>query len=245
MTISDDQLGTIYQVIALAGVVAAFLGWRGRRPEAARWCPRCGQDLSDTESRTCTACGYSSPRERDFHQRRRVWWVLIAGLSIVATASGLAVATGVASGTRMSGPAWSLAESRSLPNGWSVDHEFSEDPTRTVFARRIRVRRAGVTHFVWNGWSSRLGFVDSNTGRSEGLGTDIDRNGEPDLVVQVSDGGNTSPLTWFVISLADRSGGARLEPAAVLRDGRFEDVDGDGRWEFIANDSGLRDVWAR
>ncbi len=245
MTLPSDLLGTIYLVIALSGVVVAVLGWRGGRPGRRRWCPQCGYDLSDTDSRTCPECGFSSIDEADFRRRRRRWWVLITGLSIVAIASGFAVGTGVAGATtRLLGPAWSLLESRSVAGGWTVDHEISADLDRTVFNRRIRVTRDGAVHFQWSGWSSMLGYRAPGSGRVEGLGTDVDRDGEPDLVIQVSDGGNASPSTWFVLSLASRSAGARIEPAAVLFDGWFEDVDGDDRPEFIATDSTLRDAWS-
>lgn len=245
MTLPNDVLGTIYLVIALSGVVVAVLGWRGGRPGRRRWCPQCGYDLSATESRTCSECGYSSPDERDFHRRRRRWRVVLVGLLVVATASGFAVGTGVAQATRrLIGPAWTLLESKSLPSGWVADHEISADLERTVFNRRIRVSRDGVVHFEWSGLSSQLGFENHVTGRTEGLGTDLDRDGEPDLVVGISDGGNATPTTWMVLSLASRSSGARIEPKAVLRDGWFEDVDGDGRVEFIATDSTLRDLWS-
>lgn len=245
MTLPSDLLGTVYLVIALSGVVVAVLGWRGGRPGRRRWCPRCGYDLSSTESRTCTECGFSSTDERDFRRRRRRWWVVIIGLLIVATASAFAVGTGVAQATgRLIGPAWTLLDSKSLPSGWIADHEISADLDRTGFNRRIRIRKDGVVHFQWSGLSSQLGFDDPTTGRVEGLGTDLDRDGEPDLVIGISDGGNASPMTWMVLSLASRSSGARLEPRAVLHDGRFEDVDGDGRVEFLAADSTLRDVWS-
>ncbi len=245
MTLPSDLLGTIYLVIALAGVVVAVLGWRGRRPGSRRWCPRCGYDLSDSESRTCPECGFSSTNEADFRRRRRRWWVVIVGLLIVAVASGFAVGTGVAGATtRLLGPEWTLLESRSLAGGWTVDHQISADLERTLFNRRVRVRRDGATHFQWSGWSSMIGYRDPSSGRIEGLGTDIDRDGEPDLVLQVSDGGNASPSTWFVLSLASRSAGARIEPTAVLFDGWFQDVDADGRAEFISTDSTLRNLWS-
>jgi len=245
MTLPSDLLGSIYLVIALSGAVVAVLGWRGRRPGRRRWCPQCGYDLSDSASRTCPECGFSSINEADFRRRRRRWRVVIVGLSIVAVASGFAVGTGVAGATtRLLGPAWTLLDSRSLAGGWTVDHEISADLDRTVFSRRIRVRRDGETHFQWSGLSSMLGYPDPATGRTEGLGTDIDRDGEPDLVLQTSDGGNASPVTWFVLSLASRSAGSRIEPTAVLFDGWFQDVDDDGRPEFIATDSTMRDAWS-
>ena len=245
MTLPSDLLGTIYLVIALSGVVVAVLGWHGRRPGRRRWCPRCSYDLSDTESRTCPECGFSSTNESDFRRRRRRWWVIIAGLSIVAIASGFVVGTGAAGATtRFLGPAWSLLESKPLAGGWTVDHEISADLDRTSFNRRIRVMRDGAVHFQWSGWSSTLGFRKPGSSRVEGLGTDIDRDGEPDLVIQVSDGGNASPSTWFLLSLANRSAGARIEPTAVLFDGWFEDVDGYECPYFVATYSTLRDAWS-
>ncbi len=245
MQISDDLLATIYQTIAVSGVIVALLGWWGRRQAPVRWCPDCGRDLSETESMRCASCGFSSPREADFRRRRRSWGVLIAGLVIVATASAFSVASGVAATTtRMIGPAWQSIESRSLPNGWTVEHEASRDLDRTGFSRRVRVTRDGVPHFAWTGRHVRLGFDDPVTGRRDGLGTDVDRNGEPDLVLQLSDVSEGVRTRWLVLSLADRTVGARLEPAAVLFDGRFEDIDGDGRPEFLAGDPTLRDEWA-
>lgn len=245
MTLPSDLLGTVYLVIALSGVLVAVLGWRGTRPGRRRWCPQCGHDLSETESRTCPGCGYSSPEERDFQRPRRRWWVVIVGLVVVATASGFAVGTGAAQATgRLIGPAWTTLESKSLPNGWVADHAISADLERTVFNRRIRVRQGGVVHFQWSGRSSELGFPVTGSRIAGGLGTDVDRDGEPDLVVGVSEAGNASPRTWLLISLASRSAGARLEPKAVLRDGWFRDVDGDERVEFVASDSSLLERWA-
>lgn len=169
--------------------------------------------------------------------------MVILGLSLVATASMLIAGSGLVVRTSgMFGPAWSRVESQSLPGGLVAVQFVSNDEERTEFRTRIRILDGQESLFDWRGWSASLGFFDRATARRAGLGDDLDRNGEPDLAFRVHRNPD-DPGSWILLSLADRTGTARIQPMAILDDGSFEDINRDGRFEFIATDSRLRDCW--
>ena len=242
MNLSPNLLSSIYLFIAMSGMVIAVLGYRGQKKGQTRWCPRCDVDLSETDARTCLRCGFSSPEEFDFHRPRRRWWTIITGLSIISLASMLAVGWNLPGRTsRLLSPVWVPVDVRDLPIGWRVERSSSDDFEGAGFRARVRILRDEQVHFDWQGWSADLGFLDPRTAERVGLGTDLDRDGVPDLAVRVTETAGT--WSWLLFSLADRDGFPRLQPAAVLTDGGFFDVDDDGRFEFIAEDTSLRTRW--
>ena len=170
--------------------------------------------------------------------------MVIIGLLMVTVASTLVVGSGLVLRTSgMLGPVWSTVETKPLPGDLTVVHQVSNDPTRTTFRHRVMVLDGNDPLFDWQGWSATLGFFDRRTAERSGLGNDMDRNGEPDLVFRVLRNAD-DPGSWLLLSLADRSGTTRLQPVAVLRDGTFEDLDADGRYEFLATDTALRNLWS-
>ena len=169
--------------------------------------------------------------------------MVILGLVMVTMASVLFVGSGqVVRTSGMLGPTWSTVESQPLPGGLVALQLVSNDPDRTGFRTRVRIQDGNETLFDWRGWSATLGFFDRVTAERAGLGDDLDRNGEPDLAFRVRRNAD-DPGSWIVVSLADRTGATRIQPMAVLDDGSFEDANLDGRFEFIATDSVLRDLW--
>ncbi|MEE2972633.1 MAG: hypothetical protein VX672_05865, partial [Planctomycetota bacterium] len=221
----------------------AVLGWRGVVGNRTRWCPSCDADLSKTQVRTCDRCGYSSSDEASFHQPRRRWWIVIVGLSVVLVSSMFAVGWDLpARSSRFILSDWIVTDARELPYDWKVERMIAGDADPTGHQARIRLSQGGETHYDWRGGSADLGFLDPRSAKRVGLGTDVDRDGTPDLVIRVSSNIGGTP-EWILLSLADRRGSPRIQPTAVLVDGSFRDVDGDGRFEFQAEDSGLRNRW--
>ena len=137
---------------------------------------------------------------------------------------------------------WIVVDVRELPYDWKVERLISDDSDPSAHQARVRLVKDGKTHYDWRGGSADLGFLDPRTAKRVGLGTDLDRDGTPDVVVRVAStvGGVAE---WIVLSLADRRGAPRIQPMAVLVDGSFKDVDADGRFEFLAEDSALRNRW--
>lgn len=242
MNLSANLLSSMYLFVAAVGMIVAILGYRGENRGRTRWCPGCDQDLSGTEARICSACGFSSPEESDFQSPQRRWWIIIIGLSVVSVASMLAVGWGPGRTARLLTPVWAPIETRDLPIGWRVERSSSDDFEGTGFRERVRIIRDETVHFDWQGWSADLGFLDPRTARRVGLGTDLDRNGVPDLVIRMTE--IAGARSWVLFSLAGRDGIPRLQPAAVLSDGGFSDVNGDGHFEFIAEDTSLRNRWS-
>ena len=243
MNLSQDVLGFLYLLVALAGALVALLAWRGSKGGRDRWCPQCDLDLSGSTVRTCPSCGYHSTNEQSFHQPHRRWAMVILGLMMVTIASMLVVGSGLVVRTSgMLGPTWSKVESQSLPGGLVAIQFVSNDSDRTNFRTRVRILDGKESLFDWRGWSASLGFFDRATAERSGLGDDLDRNGEPDLVFRVHRNAD-DPGSWIIVSLADRTGATRIQPMAVLDDGSFEDFNEDGRFEFVATDSRLRYRW--
>ena len=219
---------------AIIGLLTAWLGWQGRHPEADRWCPRCANDLSSTESKTCSGCGFSSTSEADFHHRHRRWGVIIIGLLVTAVSSLGAGRTGLGpAANQLLVPAWQLEERAVLGGPWIAEVRRSSIPGRTSMPARMRVYRNGVIQFEWMGQYASLGAYSSGRNRW-GLGDDIDGDGMPELIIETR-GMDTLDRT-FVLSLATADGGQRLEPKAILPKGRFEDLDEDGILEYLLED---------
>ncbi|MEE2894433.1 MAG: hypothetical protein VX726_01700 [Planctomycetota bacterium] len=244
MILSNDLLAIVYVMLALIGALIALLAWRGNRDGRERWCPVCDHDLSGTDARTCPACGFHSTDERRFRAPRRRPLLAIVGLVLVLVPSVLAVGSGAARSTSgLLRATWTRVEVQPLPGGLEVVHLISEQGDEASFRHRIQVRNeTNEVLLDWKGWSARLGFLDSTTAKRIGLGGDIDRNGEPDLVLRVQESA-VDQGSWLVISIADRAGRPRVQPEAILRGGVFSDVDLDGQMEFVADDARLRSRW--
>lgn len=225
--------------IAVAGILAAWLGWRGDRGGRDRWCPQCRCDLSGIDSRTCSQCGFSSTSEQDFHVPKRRWGVVLAGLAITTAGSLGASFSGLGkAANRMFVPLWQLESREDLGNGWSAEVRRSRDLERTGLMSRVRLIRDGQVRYEWYGWYASLGaFKRGNLKERWGLGEDIDGNGTADLIIETSDGSSQGGIKAMVFSLENRDGIPRLEPMAVLDGGRFVDVDEDGRPEFLVEDA--------
>ena len=228
-------LTIIFVCTALIGLVTAWLGWRGRNPGTTRWCPQCELDMSATESKTCTRCGFSSTTEHAFHIRRHRWGVVIIGLSVTAVSSLGAGRSGLGpAANRLFVPAWELEERLMLGRPtWVAEVRRSSEPGRTSMPARVRVFRDGIVQFEWMGQFASLGAYAS--GRSRwGVGDDIDGDGTPNLVIETR--GMDAIDRTYVFSLATEDGSIRLEPVAILQKGRFEDLDEDGRPEYLLED---------
>lgn len=219
---------------AIIGLLTVWLGWRGQGPGGSRWCPRCEKDLSDTESRTCDSCGFSSTSERHFHLRRPRWGVVIIGLAITAVSSLGASRTGLGpAANQLFVPMWQLDERQSLGEGWHAEVRRSSEARSASPSVRVRVYRDGAVQFEWLGQFASLGAYAQ--GRDPwGLGGDIDGDDAPDLIIETR--GMDSIERTFILSLATREGIRRLEPVAILPEGRFEDLDDDGRPEYLLED---------
>ena len=236
---SSVILTILFFGIAVAGILAAWLGWRGDRGGKDRWCPQCGRDLSGNDSRTCLDCGFSSTLEQDFRVPRRRWGVVLAGLCITVAGSLGASFSGLGkAANQMFVPLWQLESREDLGNGWVAEVRRSRDLDRTGLMSRVRLIQDGMMRYEWFGWYASLGaFKRGNLKDRWGLGEDIDGNGTMDLIIETSDGSSQGGIKAMVFSLENREGIPRLEPMAVLDGGRFVDVDEDGRPEFLVEDA--------
>ena len=153
---------------AIIGLLTAWLGWQGRHPEADRWCPRCANDLSSTESKTCSGCGFSSTSEADFHHRHRRWGVIIIGLLVTAVSIAWCRAYRPWPGSQ-STPCSCMAVGRACGSGWAMDCRSSsiQHPRPNIDARAHEgvpqrghsVRMDGAIRISWRvfEWAQSMG----------------------------------------------------------------------------------------
>ncbi|MCH2161406.1 MAG: VCBS repeat-containing protein [Phycisphaerales bacterium] len=236
---SSVILTILFFGIAVAGILTAWLGWRGDRRGRERWCPQCRSDLSGSDSRTCPKCGFSSTLEQDFHALSPRWGVVLAGLCITAAGSLGASFSGLGkAANQMFVPLWQLETREDLGKGWVAEIRRSRDLDRTGLMSRVRLSQGGAVRYEWYGWYASLGaFKRGNLKERWGLGQDIDGDGTADLIIETSDGSSQGGLKSMIFSLENQDGIPRLEPMAVLEGGRFVDVDGDGQPEFLVEDA--------
>jgi hypothetical protein len=228
--------------LAIAGLLIAWLGWRGRR--GGRWCPACQTDLSKDLSRTCSSCGFSSPKEAAFHLPRSRWGIVIIGLLVVSVASVLSIRDDLSGSVQeFIGPAWALEERVELPGGWVAEIHRSNDLVLTNLDRRVRLIQGGEIRFEWMGWFARFGTEDPTTGETVGIGEDIDRDGTPNLVIRANEDGDSETSRVILLSLATRSGFPRIKTLAILPDGWFMGLGGDSRPRYQAIDQLVEDQW--
>jgi hypothetical protein len=84
----------------VTGVVATWLGWRGRRLDHAPICRGCGFDLTGVvpEGKTCPECGSGLARPKAVREgrRRRIWPLVALGLALTGVPLSLLGITGYA-----------------------------------------------------------------------------------------------------------------------------------------------------
>lgn len=104
--------------------------------------------------------------------------------------------------------------------------------------RRLAQIRYG-DEMVWEGRGSYMGWgFEDATGEHRGVGDDITGDGTPDAILSHNHGDprgrNTVHLVFDLESMQHRSIHARVQE---LGNGRFEDRDGDGAFEFYERES--------
>jgi len=84
----------LWTIIALAGVLAAWQGYRGFIGLPAKGrprCPKCWYDMTGAPSRVCPECGYTAKSERQQHKRRRYGRSFIVAMAMISLVCYLAV----------------------------------------------------------------------------------------------------------------------------------------------------------
>ncbi|MFO0875428.1 MAG: hypothetical protein U0575_15865 [Phycisphaerales bacterium] len=266
-----NPIGVPWIVVALgaAALVVAVVALRGDRARGRRRCPRCWYDMGGAKggSLRCPECGHVARDDRDLLRARRRWVVggpaLLVAVACLAW-SGMRVA--VARGWHyLLLPKWRTTASFDVALGTGspgagtlrIEEREVRNPAAADFARMLVVSRDGRDLFALEGFYFTVGapIFAGRTADGAGagspplnptisIGADITGDGVPDLVLQRHSGGSGGDMQTYVFSLDRNARFGGLDLVDVIPySGRFEDVDGDGRPEFIAGDRALAYRW--
>lgn len=223
---------------ALPGFALLIWSLRGDRARGRKRCPHCWYDMSASTSLTCPECGRTCASAQQLLRTRRRWKLALIALAlIVGLPTGVSYTSVIHRIRTALTPKWSLIQE--IKSGKYTIRHFERDDREmkaveicyqnTVIARREQL-------FLTLGGENRY---NGTTKLPFGLAQDITGDGVPDIIVRESTGGSSCDARYTVYSLADppdEYDGFR--PLAVFEwCGYWDDLDHDGRVEFVAYDS--------
>ena len=214
----------------LSGALLVRWALCGDRARSRRRCPRCWYDMRGIGLR-CPECGYTAPDEKHLFATRRRRKVALLGVLIVA---GGALAPFAGSIRAKIGlllrPRWVVEDKLEL-HGCTVcvlRNETGDGPLRAFEIRSKACVLFGMTG-AWFQLEPPL---------------DLTGDGVPDLhVVHDTMGCGLRHDTHYLFDLSNAPDYGILGPWATLGFGDFQDLDGDGRPEFVGDDYSFAYVW--
>lgn len=231
---------TVLIVLTVVGVVMITLALALRyRRSAQRLCPKCRFDMRATPSLRCPECGSVAASESMLHRGRPRRVLLMFGLAaLVCYPTYRSVVWSKSRGWSPPLSEWHAVQRIDLPHGAVA--EVLEPRSPWGVGQRARIRSADGSTLLLNEHRFWLGGErsDGNLPRV-GLGDDITGNGMGNLVIVEWSGGAHCCEKDYIFEIS-RDGVAREVAVIDARDGGgFEDLDGDGVYEFVMSDWSL------
>ena len=195
----------------------------------------------------CPECGHQARTKPEMHRTRRRKAPAALGFVIAGSLpSFMLYQHAVQAGwVYLLLPKWKVLSSAQV-RGFSVQSLEVRNPSAKDWSRKLRIQRQGDTLLEIPGFYFTIGapVISNNVKKTIGLGDDITGDGTPNLVIIEDFGGSGCMMTVYVFGLDASNPGPGLWPIAVLHNcGRFEDVDGDGKYEFIAGENTYAYEW--
>lgn len=239
-----------WSIIAILGILGGAIAYRALfadRSRGRRRCKKCWYDMSGVAgSLRCPECGRQFKCESDLHRTRRRKIPAIVGLIIALALPTFMLYKHAAQAgwVYLILPKWKVIDNVSV-QGFEVQTLEIRNPSAKDWSRKLRIQRDGETLFQIPGFYFTVGAPVTSNGakKTVGLGDDITGDGKADLVIIEDSGGSGCMMKAYVFGL-ELERGFVLQPIAVLNFcGRFEDVNGDGQYEFIAGDRTFAYRW--
>ena len=245
-----DWSFTLFWVLCgLAMLVGGWLIWWSvfrDRSKGRRRCPRCWYDMSAVgQQRRCSECGHLAATEHDMLRTRRKWrWAFLGLMLVVAIPGWLGLRFAVQRGWHYAClPKWKTLSDQTVA-GVKIELLEVRNPRAADWGRVARLSINGEVQVQIPGFYFEIGSGGNAGAGSKryGLGDDVTGDGSPDLVVVENSGGSGCSMITYIFEMQGPS--RRLRPWGCLPwCGRFEDVDGDGRPEFVVGDPSYAYVW--
>lgn len=225
--------------IALLAFIWAF---RGDRARGRRRCPKCWYDMGGISGLTCPECGRVAKSEKQLSRHRRRKRVMLASV-LLALLSAAALARPLHSRIYIA-----------LNTGYRLVDEINVQGVtvkayRYDFVRDDDWKQPKVE--VWIGREKLLQLSDHHVmiGGSTGYrspliarGENVDgTGGKPDIIITLDSGGNRCCETVYILSVNKHPYDGRVSVSiddVIPPTGRgvWEDVDGDGAFEYVTDD---------
>lgn len=232
--------------LTLAGAMIAVWAWSLDRHRHQRRCPRCWYDLSASgESRRCPECGHEAQSEKALFRPRRRRRLAAAGLLVAVAGpawfgSHFAISRGWHYALL---PKWTTLQEQTIA-GVRVQIMEVRNPQAPDWGRVARLSIDGEVKHEIPGFYFSIGSQSRVSGGAVfGIGDDVTGEGMPDIVITHDNGGTGCFMETYVFSV-EAGPPPVVNLMAKLDDcGGFEDVDGDGRPEFVVLDRTFKHRW--
>jgi hypothetical protein len=238
-------------LVAVVFLVGMAIAWRGllRRRLPSPHCRKCSYNLTGLPSLRCPECGWIARNSAAAQRGPRRWRLVLLGMMLAASLPIFVFAKR----TKQFGWAYyrTFGPGHFFFGSYTIDRldvgrasvRILGNRSPVVYTKRVEIHHRGRrVPIVIENYLVALACIESIDSKSRC--NDITGDGLPNIIIRSDHTGNGACCTeWTVLSIDDR--GVRvLAQIQADRDSSFEDLDGDGVYEFIQTDSTFAYAWA-